>query len=232
VIGSNLPHRGWPVSFHIAAVVAWMMISGAAIAQQAVQWRVQDGGNGHWYQLDPQLRTWEVARAQAASRGGHLASIRSGEENAFVFALTTVPPPGVNRSCWLGGFQQPGSCEPGCGWRWVTDEPFDFTFWGSGEPNNVGDEGCLHIWVTNRWNDAHASFLSESMVEWSADCNGDGIVDFGQCRDGSLPDTNGNNAPDCCEGGSACCIGNLNGDSAVDGADLGILLGRWGACPP
>jgi hypothetical protein len=27
------------------------------------------------------------------------------------------------------------------------------------------------------------------------------------------------------------CIGDLNGDGVVNGADLGILLGAWGACP-
>ncbi|MFO0875455.1 MAG: hypothetical protein U0575_16005 [Phycisphaerales bacterium] len=27
------------------------------------------------------------------------------------------------------------------------------------------------------------------------------------------------------------CIGNLTGDGVVDGADLGVLLGAWGACP-
>jgi len=27
------------------------------------------------------------------------------------------------------------------------------------------------------------------------------------------------------------CIGDLNGDGVVNGADLGILLGSWGPCP-
>lgn len=30
----------------------------------------------------------------------------------------------------------------------------------------------------------------------------------------------------------ACCIGDLNGDGAVNGADLGLLLGDWGAAGP
>lgn len=211
-------------------------LGAAAVAQQPIQWSVQSGGNGHWYQLDPQARSWPEASALAAARGGHLATIRSAAENAFVVALSTTPPPGINRTCWLGGYQVPGSCEPGCGWRWVTDEPFDFTLWGAGEPNNAGvNESCLHIWVTDRWNDARPSFLSESVIEWSADCNVDGIVDFGQIREGALPDTNGNGVPDGCECSSspalpACCIGNLNGDAVVDGADLGILLGSWGNC--
>jgi hypothetical protein len=27
------------------------------------------------------------------------------------------------------------------------------------------------------------------------------------------------------------CVGDLNGDGAVNGADLGVLLGVWGTCP-
>ena len=43
------------------------------------------------------------------------------------------------------------------------------------------------------------------MFEWSADCNGDGIVDYGQILDGTLTDADCNGIPDECEG--ACCIG-------------------------
>ncbi len=38
-----------------AAALAGIVVSGAA-AQDAVQWRVEDGGNGHWYLLDA---TWD-----------------------------------------------------------------------------------------------------------------------------------------------------------------------------
>ena len=27
------------------------------------------------------------------------------------------------------------------------------------------------------------------------------------------------------------CVGDLNEDGVVNGADLGLLLGNWGACP-
>jgi hypothetical protein len=34
-------------------------------------------------------------------------------------------------------------------------------------------------------------------------------------------------------GNTLCiCIGDLTGDGLVNGADLGILLGSWGTCPP
>jgi hypothetical protein len=44
-----------------------------------------------------------------------------------------------------------------------------------------------HDWVTS------------AVIEWSADCNGDGIVDFGQILRGELIDLNSNGVPDICE---------------------------------
>jgi hypothetical protein len=38
-----------------------------------------------------------------------------------------------------------------------------------------------------------------SVIEWSADCNGDGIVDYGQILSGQLSDSNGNGIPNVCE---------------------------------
>lgn len=66
------------------------------------------------------------------------------------------------------------------------------------------------------------------------DCNGNGTADPLDVVRGA-PDLNGNRIPDGCECGSVpwlpvCCIGNLNGDAAVDGTDLSILLSSWGAC--
>jgi hypothetical protein len=70
------------------------------------------------------------------------------------------------------------------------------------------------------------------VIEWSADCNSDGIVDFGQIRAGELDDANANNIPDCCEQGTPCdCPSDLNGDGVVNGADIGAILAFWGPNP-
>jgi hypothetical protein len=37
------------------------------------------------------------------------------------------------------------------------------------------------------------------VIEWEADCNGDGIVDYGQIHRGELDDDNANGIPDVCE---------------------------------
>lgn len=62
------------------------------------------------------------------------------------------------------------------------------------------------------------------MIEWPADCDGDGIVDYKQILDGTYPDENGNGVPDCCDARKPC---DITGDGQVDAADLGVLLAVW-----
>jgi hypothetical protein len=89
-------------------------------------------------------------------------------------------------------------------------------------------------WV---WDDAWPSYYAGELtlmllIEWSADCNNDNIVDYGQILNGTLPDTNTNNIPDCCEPGNSCCLGDIYVNHIVDGGDLGVLLSEWGAVTP
>lgn len=44
---------------------------------------------------------------------------------------------------------------------------------------------------------------------------------------GELADLDGDLIPDVCEPPAT----DLDGDGAIDGADVGILLGAWGPCP-
>jgi hypothetical protein len=196
--------------------------AGNPCSDDAVRWRVEDGGNGHWYQLDPaegfMLRPEALARA--ANQGGHLATITSEAE--WIFALS------ISETCvWLGGEQAPGSCEPDCGWQWITGEEWRFEAWAPGEPNDYGPGEYFLAMATDiagGWNDVGPNGLCQSLIEWSADCNGDGIVDYGQILDGTFADADGNGVPDLCE----ICIGDLNGDGVVGPPDLGILLAVWG----
>jgi hypothetical protein len=57
------------------------------------------------------------------------------------------------------------------------------------------------------------------------DCDGNGQLDSCDIAEGLLTDGDGDGVPDSCE----TCMGDLNGDGAVSGADLGLLLSAWGA---
>ena len=59
-------------------------------AAQPVQWRVEDGGNGHWYEFSSEVFfSFASAQAFAVSRGGHLATTTSGTENGFVASVAS-----------------------------------------------------------------------------------------------------------------------------------------------
>ncbi|MBU3684484.1 MAG: hypothetical protein FGM39_10820 [Phycisphaerales bacterium] len=210
----------------VAALGAALAIGDASHAQ-AVQWRVEDGGNGHWYQREGLAVDWPEAQSRATQRGGHLVSIRSSDEYTFLNQAIGIQ----SDLFWTGGFQQPDACEPGCGWQWVTGEPWDYTNWNWSEPSDsLGNEHWMECYPGGLWNDRGEGPLV-SVVEWSDDCNGDGIVDYGQILQEQLPDTNGNGVPDPCEV-LTCANTDLFRDSNINGADLGILLSQWGPAQP
>jgi len=175
----------------------------------AVQWRVADGGNGHWYEFVQSAVSvcWRQARDASVDAGGHLVTITTGAESQFV--TTLAAPRNPNDGSY--GPHIGATCEgqPWGSWYWVTGEPFAYSNWSSGEPNNAGGEQYVHLfeWQTGlRWNDFVdcGGHVRSYIVEWSADCNNDGLIDYGQIKDGQLADVNRNNTPDCCEQGLDC----------------------------
>jgi len=216
----------------ILSSVFVLIASSAAQAQQAVQWKVSDGGNGHWYECSDVASPWSIAKTAAEAMGGHLATINSSSENAFVHGIATVSGAGT----WLGAIAPTGQCVSADAYGWVTGEPFDFTAWAPTEPNGgFGSADCgLAYWyeasLGPRWNDVPQTWSCRYLTEWSADCNNDGIVDYGQILDGTFPDANGNGVPDCCDGVGSCtpCPGDVASDGMVDGVDLAAVLSQWG----
>ena len=82
--------------------------------------------NGHWYAFYDIGLTWDEASRYCANLGGHLATITSREEQAFIESLLSK---GSKNNYWLGGYIDSG-------WKWVTGEAFDYSHWGLYEPNN------------------------------------------------------------------------------------------------
>ena len=229
----------------VLAVTQIALVSGASAQATAVQWRVENGGNGHWYELvavpgDGVNRIpWGVARTRSEQAGGHLATINAPEESGFIwlnFNDRFIDPVWGSGS-WLGGYRVSGQT-----FAWVTDEPYSCDSMPCGQPCEGGGENALYTGITTGPNicvdyhdDSFQGGKPSYLVEFDVDCNSDSIVDYGQCLDGSLPDTNSNNIPDCCEEGipcSPCYAFDLNPTGIVDGADLGALLAFWGPVSP
>lgn len=103
-----------------------------------------------------------------------------------------------------------------------------------------------------RWGTADDGDYMTSIIEWSADCNGDGIVDYGQIMDGTFEDENGDGVPDTCgcpadldedllvsvndlliviaQWGSSASLGDINNDGMTNVDDLLLVIQSWGAC--
>jgi len=189
---------------------AMAVVAGAVVAStasgDAVQWRVQDGGNGHWYSLRP-AACWGVAQSAAQAEGGYLATLTSAGERQFVGAL--VPSTDNTFTVIVGGSRVPSSSMY-TGWTWVTGESFVYAAgeWMGGNPGCCApNEYFLCVNRQGLLGDTAQCDTNRVVFEWSADCNNDGIVDYGQCRDGTLPDYNSNNVPDCCEHSVSCVPG-------------------------
>ena len=199
----------------LACVLGVALIAGTASAQstQAVEWKVSEGGNGHWYQWVkvPSGLTWTEAQNLCLARNGYLATSTAVAENTFLFNLTLPTSAWQNRfGPWLGGFQAANSSEPDGGWQWVSGETWSWTAWWSWEPSNsycerIPEDRLHFIDYEPKWNDITDAaggcdgVVWSYLIEWSADCNGDGIVDYGQIKNGQLEDDNGDGIPDVCQ---------------------------------
>ena len=60
-------------------------------------------------------------------------------------------------------------------------------------------------------------------LDMGRDCNENGIPDAADVASGTSQDSDGNGVPDSCD-----CPADLDGNGAVDGVDLGVLLAAWG----
>lgn len=148
----------------LASLSAVACLSAVSLAS-VVEWRVSDGGNGHFYDVvrSQSRLTWEDARAHASALGGHLATLTSAAEDQFVFALVASRPEAWQGNTfggpWLGAFQpSPTGTAPDQGWVWVTGEAWSYTNWSPGEPGDQGWLGGVESYLHYRdsgggWND-------------------------------------------------------------------------------
>jgi len=181
------------MSLHARWIRVWLTAIAASIAMAhtaaavPIQWTVASGGNGHWYEgvgfggvpLTPGPYDWPDQQANAEARGGYLATITSQAENQFISTTLGIGALGGCTCVWLGGFQNlssPSYSEPGGGWEWVTGEPWAYTHWSPGEPNNSGAgqaENYLTTWFSPdtgnvRWNDHYPNGSGAYLVEWDS----------------------------------------------------------------
>lgn len=118
--------------------------------------------NGHSYQRFDTGMSWTSAKVFCETKGAHLATVTSQAEHDFI-ANNFAP-----RDLWLGASDAASEGN----WAWVTGEPWAFTNWYPGEPNNFG--GVENYLVTDtsvlkKWNDVpNAGDNFVPLCEWDS----------------------------------------------------------------
>ena len=160
------------ISKFVSAILAFVLLPIAAYATPSEY-------NDHYYEVIAYAttgspdKTWATAKAHAEAQvfmgvNGHLATITSSGEDAFIEGLRATALANLPSEAWVGGSTD-SNCTPvpGCGWHWVNGEgaistgqvPLSsYSNWLNGEPNNLGG-GEQHLGIglggtTNvGWND-------------------------------------------------------------------------------
>ena len=139
------------------ATVAFCVLGGAAQGETARR---------HRYEIVPWTQGWIAAKADAESKGGHLATITSAEEWATVTNMFGTD----LMKCWLGGTDEE---EEGV-WKWITGEKWEFSYWADGEPNNDYEgENYLHVWDRTSlvWNDLRNNDSLTMITKYLLECD-------------------------------------------------------------
>ncbi len=110
-----------------ALALSAAFIGESANAQQAVQWRVEDGGSGHWYGIRAGAGSWNSHNTAATAIGGQLACVNSTTEHEWIASHLLAPNPSLfYAQGWgphIGGVQAVGAVEPLGGWSWIDGQP-------------------------------------------------------------------------------------------------------------
>ncbi len=106
---------------------------------------------GHRYFRSNFERFWRVARDSAISLGGHLATVTSQAENNFL----------AGDESWIGLTDEAVEGT----FVWVTGEPFVYSNWWPGNPNNTNNEDHVYMnfFGTDKWVD-HDQFTFEKFI--------------------------------------------------------------------
>jgi len=94
-----------------------------------------EGADGSCYLYFQGPMTWPDANLACMSLGGHLVTAASLAENEL---LSTIAPATEGlQDIWMGGTDEGNEAV----WSWANGDPYQFTHWREGEPNNGGASG-------------------------------------------------------------------------------------------
>lgn len=150
-----------------------------------VQWTVEDGGNGHWYEYISGESAWDVANSYANSQvldgiTGHMATVSSEAEDDFIRSLVVRPD---DVETWEGDYWLGAQVAENGSWQWVTGESMDYTNWLTGEGAGANDETFMSSSAfDDGWTDRSYNIFGENALELAY------IIEYDTMPDPTTPD--------------------------------------------
>ncbi|XP_076874401.1 uncharacterized protein LOC143524743 isoform X1 [Brachyhypopomus gauderio] len=114
--------------------------------------------NSSIYYISTEEKTWSESRQDCRERRADLVIINSRQEQEFMFEMVS------NTRAWIGltDVDTEGT------WKWVDgSRPPNTGYWNKGEPNNLGNEDCGEILMSEGWNDWFCSNKNKWICEKS-----------------------------------------------------------------
>jgi surface protein len=114
----------------------------------------------NYYYLD-QYKTFAEARALAEQFNADLLTITTQEEQEYLEEI--LESKGLSANYWLGLTDEEVEGQ----WRWLNGEPFSYSNWSSGEPNNFNNEDYAHLIANSyKWNDWPGTVKMKVILEF------------------------------------------------------------------
>lgn len=113
---------------------------------------------GHSYALYDIGSTWFEAKEYCEKMGGHLVTITSEEEQKAIEELLEF---GAKKQYWMGLSLASGSPQ------WVTGEPYSYSNWDRGEPNECTRSDGQHEYYVQIYNKANPAVGGSQRFKWN-----------------------------------------------------------------
>ncbi|KAL3043980.1 hypothetical protein OYC64_003880 [Pagothenia borchgrevinki] len=121
--------------------------------------------NGRCYKYIAADMDWADAEFHCVSEGANLVSIHSQAEHEFVKSLIKNFHPAEGWT-WIGLNDIPKEGR----WMWSDGSAVNFVFWNSRQPDNKGNEDCVHTNFNHKWNDRSCSDTYPSVCASHTTC--------------------------------------------------------------
>ncbi|XP_051830212.1 C-type lectin domain family 4 member K-like [Antechinus flavipes] len=145
---------------------AALQLQNQILIQRISERDIVHGGNLYYFSCGK--LPWDAAEQYCVSRGSHLASVTSEEEQNFLYKKAN------GTYYWIGLSNQNDS-----DWQWTDGTPYDEAkskeFWAIGKPSSDNtNNNCVHFWANTQksWNNFLCIFSCQFICKWSCESSG------------------------------------------------------------